>query len=332
MAVTSRLLELLQHIPHLPRKKGSAELLEIMQAKGFGVTRRSIQRDLANLSSILPITNDENRPLGWHWSERGQLLQFPTLDPRAALTLQMAEKFLSNKIPPNCLNYLAPHFQMADHFLNGPENGGIKGWAEKIEIISRSQPLLPPAIEPKVLGEVYDALLYGRKFQATYRGRGKTEDSTYPVNPLGLVFADQVVYLVCTLKDYREPRDVLFLALHRMPDAKPLEATAVKVEGFNLKAYVDSGAFGFGDDGEALRLKALFSEGAAHHLSESPLSRDQNITKKGKGLVLVEATVLDTAQLRWWLLGFGAQVQVLGPKHLREELAEICKAMAAAYA
>ncbi len=332
MAATSRLLELLQHIPRLPRKMGTTELLEIIQAKGFGVKLRTIQRDLVNLSLIFPITNDEKNPQGWHWAESDQLLQFPTLDPRAALTLQMAEKFLSNKIPPNCLNYLGPHFQMADHLLNGKGNGGIKGWAEKIEIISRSQPLLPPAIEPNVLGEVYDALLYERKFQATYRGRGKTEVSTYPVNPLGLVFADQVVYLVCTLYDYSEPGDVLFLILHRMLDAKPLEVAAKKVRGFNLKAYVDSGAFGFGDDGETLRLKALFSDGAAHHLSESKLSRDQTITKKGKDLVLVEATVLDTAQLRWWLLGFGAQVEIVGPKHLRAELAETCRAMAAAYA
>jgi predicted DNA-binding transcriptional regulator YafY len=34
----------------------------------------------------------------------------------------------------------------------------------------------------------------------------------------------------------------------------------------------------------------------------------------------VEATVADTGQLRWWLLGFGGRVEVQEPLGLREEL------------
>ena len=41
----------------------------------------------------------------------------------------------------------------------------------------------------------------------------------------------------------------------------------------------------------------------------------------------VKATLDDTAQLRWWLLGFSDQVEVLGPKALRNEFIEKTKGM-----
>ena len=43
------------------------------------------------------------------------------------------------------------------------------------------------------------------------------------------------------------------------------------------------------------------------------------------------ACVLNTGPLRWWLLGFGADVEVLGPKVLREEIPETALALMAHY-
>lgn len=39
--------------------------------------------------------------------------------------------------------------------------------------------------------------------------------------------------------------------------------------------------------------------------------------------MLLEATVPDDTQLRWWLKGFGDQVEVIGPKQLRDEFVEL---------
>ena len=43
------------------------------------------------------------------------------------------------------------------------------------------------------------------------------------------------------------------------------------------------------------------------------------MTDTSDGNVLVEATVADTRQLRWWLQGFGGRVEVLEPQGLRKE-------------
>ena len=36
--------------------------------------------------------------------------------------------------------------------------------------------------------------------------------------------------------------------------------------------------------------------------------------------VIIKATLPDTSQLRWWLLGFGSGVEVLGPSSLEKNL------------
>lgn len=68
-------------------------------------------------------------------------------------------------------------------------------------------------------------------------------------------------------------------------------------------------------------------EDTAFHLSERPLSKKQRLLRKADGHVLVEATVRDTQELRWWLLGFGEGVEVLAPAHLRKEFTERVAAM-----
>ena len=58
------------------------------------------------------------------------------------------------------------------------------------------------------------------------------------------------------------------------------------------------------------------------HLPLHRLSARQTLRYCPDGRVRVTATVRDTLQLRWWLLGFGEQVEVIGPETLREEFAE----------
>ena len=47
--------------------------------------------------------------------------------------------------------------------------------------------------------------------------------------------------------------------------------------------------------------------------------------------VLLEAETADSRQLRWWLRGFGDDVEVLEPAELRKEFAEMAKKLAGIY-
>ena len=70
----------------------------------------------------------------------------------------------------------------------------------------------------------------------------------------------------------------------------------------------------------------------AEHLAERRLSGGQRIARQADGRALVEASVADTQELRWWLLGFGSAVEVLSPPSLRDEFAAQARAMQTMYA
>jgi predicted DNA-binding transcriptional regulator YafY len=135
-------------------------------------------------------------------------------------------------------------------------------------------------------------------------------------------------YLVCTLWEYD---DIKQMPLHRFHSAELLDQPVRDIPGFTLECYVrEQKEFDYPESDRKIRLVARFNTHAAHHLRETPLSEDQQIDEAA-GHVTVSATVHDTSQLRWWILGFGDQVEVLKPKAIRLELASIAKSMVQNY-
>lgn len=72
-------------------------------------------------------------------------------------------------------------------------------------------------------------------------------------------------------------------------------------------------------DEEATGLVAEFSRKAAVHLAECLLSADHPLTNTRESRTRVSATVQNTAELRWWLLGYGGKFNVISHASLRDE-------------
>lgn len=120
--------------------------------------------------------------------------------------------------------------------------------------------------------------------------------------------------------------------IDRFQSVEAIYEPSRKPNGFSIDNYLKSGALGFPVSGDQkIKLKILFDKSAAEHLHESPLSSNQIITDQADGRVLIKADVLDTQQLRWWLLGFGQYVEVVAPESLRKEFAETIRNMASLY-
>jgi predicted DNA-binding transcriptional regulator YafY len=159
----------------------------------------------------------------------------------------------------------------------------------------------------------------------------RNESVSWTINPLGIVLQDRLITLVCTIGNYHQLKDVRQLQLHRITEATQLEEPAVSPEGFSLDGYIAGGAFSYRNGEGSIPLKAVFEQDAAIHLEETPLSEDQQLTSQEDGNVFVEATVADTRQLRWWLLGFGGRIEVLEPNELRNELKDHAAKMMSRY-
>ncbi|TYT74477.1 helix-turn-helix transcriptional regulator [Desulfobotulus mexicanus] len=332
MSSTMRQCLMLRMIPWHPKKIDTATIEYRLKENDIHIHRRTIQRDLEHLSTIFPLVcDDREKPYGWSWSAEAELFDIPQMDPLTAFSFRMMEEFLLSAMPPASLKALKPHFRHASKVLESIHADQLKSWPDKVKILSRSQPLTPPAIKSSVLDTVYECLMEGRKFSASYRRRGQSNAVSYTINPLGIVLLDRIIYLVCTMRDYNQMKDIRQLALHRFVSTEKMEEAGLVPDDFELQTYIDSGAFSYLKGEEPIELEILLDNPVAAHLYESPLSSDQIITEYDEHRVCIKATVLDTAQLRWWLLGFGEFVEVRKPDNLREEFRQKSARMHAMY-
>ncbi|MGE7990807.1 WYL domain-containing protein [Pseudomonas sp. NPDC089554] len=68
-ATLSRQWALLRQLPSRSPGTTSAELVWRLRDVGFHVSKRTVERDLNELSLIFPLErNDKSIPFGWHWS------------------------------------------------------------------------------------------------------------------------------------------------------------------------------------------------------------------------------------------------------------------------
>ncbi|NOX09802.1 MAG: WYL domain-containing protein [Gammaproteobacteria bacterium] len=321
---------MLKMIPRQPKKTNSRILTKQLQAEGFNTARRNTQRDLSNLSSIFPeLVNDGNKDeIGWSWRQDAELHDMPSIDPSTALTFKLAQTFLINLIPPAVLTQLQPYFRSADKILSKIDNNSLGNWSDHVRIVARTQPLIPASINQTVLSVIYDALLQGQQFRGRYKNR-QDDIAEYEFHPLGLIFRDSVVYLIATLWDYE---DIRHFALHRFIQTEIMDTSLQRPDNFNLDDYIATGTTEYALPGDKnIKLVAYFSNTSIHHLTETPLSKDQRITPLDNDRKELRATVKDTYQLRWWLLGFGDQVEVVKPIALRREFAGIVREMYMTY-
>lgn len=321
---------MLQKVPRHPGSVGTRELKNQLEEEGFQVDVRTIQRDLGKLSILFPLANEEQgKAMRWFWPEDAKVMDIPGMEPAAALAFRLAEEYLGPLLPQATLKHLEPHFLRAKEVLVPPRGNRLGLWADKVRVIAWGPALFLPKVRADVHDAVYQALLEDRQIEITYKRKDSEQPKTYPVNPLGIVFREGVVYLICTVKDYG---DVRHLPLHRMSSAKMLDTPCLRPKGFDLDVFIKGNeALDYPMSREAMQLKVLFDKHSATHLEERPLSKNQRLTPQKDGRVLLQATVRDTLALRWWLLGYGDEVEILAPKALREEFKTIAERMAGMY-
>jgi len=321
---------MLTRIPRYPRKITVPALKNILIGEGYTVDTRTIQRDLNKLSISFPLSNDtEGRKNYWYWIEEAAIQDLPGMDPVTALAFEMAESYLKPLLPQATLELLQPYFHRARDVLNDQSDSLLRKWPDKVAVIERGPVLQKPTINPDVQRIVYQALLEEKPIKASYQPRGAEKSKNYLMHPLGIVSRVGVIYIICTLWDYDDPKQ---FALHRFTDAEMADDPINIQDDFSLKHYIETDQqFSYKLEDEPIDLKVLFDAKTAGHLAETPLSPNQKLTPQEDGRVLLEAQVMRTLELRWWLQGFGDNVEVLEPISIRSKLTAVVQNLSKIY-
>ena len=293
---------LLKLIPRAPRTVDVSQLLARLADAGHTITRRQLQRDLNTLSTLFPITADDRGiPYGWSWLRDAPVFDLPRMDGTTALSVKLLEQFIPQLLPPTLKDHLQPYFRQADAVLAEHASTSPRHLARSRARDPQRRATARPHRRRHGRPHRLPGLLDGTRFTAEYTARG-AEPRDFVVSPLGLVAKGPLLYLVCTLWDYSDVRQ---LALHRIREAAPTDTPVTPPPDFDLDRYIREGEFHY-PVGPEIKLETRFFRGAAAHLYETPLSPDQTITDLDADHVLVTATVRDTEQLHWWLLALAA--------------------------
>jgi len=326
---TLRQLKLLECIPRFPFKKSPQEIKETLESEGFEISIRSIQRDLIKLSSVLPLISDErNKPFGWSWVKDAPDFG-PAMDPIEALSLSLAHQYLEPLMPGQSFNRVKIFFDRADSILQTSSKSKIKKWRDRVRVVPQWQGLISPKINQKSQSAIYDALFQGNQLKVTYIKRGTLEGEERSVNPLGIVLQGNVHRLICTMAE--DPDNVRHLPIHRFKSAEWNGVKSKEPKNFDIDKYIEEQRIGFLLSKKPINIEVLFEASSGFHLTETPVSKNQQLVKLENGKFLLKALLANTEQLRWWLLGFGDRVEVIKPKSLRKEFAEIAKGLSKTY-
>ena len=295
--------ELLRRIPK-GRTITAPELREQLADAGFERDMRTIQRQLEMLSECFDIERDDSaKPYQYSWKPCAKGLSLPCLSAQESLLLMLAEQHLSSLLPAKLMKSMDGFFTQARSQLGSKDTSKReREWLEKVRVVSTSQPLLPPKIDPTVFDQVSNALYGNQWLEVDYKNAAGKRTATR-VMPLGLAQQGPRMYLVCRFVGYDNERS---LALHRILTASASTLTFERPKDFDLKQYDDDGRFGYGD-GQLVRLSFRIEKEAGLHLLESPLSTDQTVVELDDSYVIT-ATVVDSAMLEWWLRGFGESI------------------------
>ena len=320
---------MLRLVPRYPHKITVQDIRVALKGDGFEITPRSIQRDLNDLSLMFPLQcDDREKPFGWSWQKHAPNFDLPALSVPEALTLAMVEQHLRNLLPLPMVDQLLPYFKAARKRLDTePKPHRGRSWLDKVRTVPPTQPLLPPKIDPKVQHVVSEALFQERQLDIRYGRRGQKAPVKYRIHPLALIQRGPLLYLYGRIFDYKDART---LAMHRITAATMRDEQAQYPAGFSIDKQVDLGTWGFGP-GRKVKVELLFQPEFGDHLYETPLSKDQKLEDLPDGRLEVTATVADTPQLKWWLMGFGAGVEVVMPKALRESMGDVANRLRDVY-
>jgi predicted DNA-binding transcriptional regulator YafY len=324
--------ELLRLLPLNAPGKTARQLRDELELNGYNVSKKTVERDLVDLSTILGINADEEtKPYQWYWSSNASLA-FPGVGVTEAMSLVLAESTLLGLMHKSLLSPLQGRLDAAKRLLTESRGTNSKtAWVQKIRSVPRDFMLLPPSVSTDVVEQVQDAVLQDRQIEIQYRSLKDTAASWRTVNPRALLLNGSVMYLLAdklSTEDSVSDGTVKQYALHRIKAIRP-GTRPIALRTFSLTRYIRTEEHQVGNR-SPIRIRLKVSEDLAKILGETPLAARQRVRTVGSATV-VEAAVRNTPALRKWILGHGPAVEVLAPAALRAAIKAKVQAAAAAY-
>ena len=274
----------------------------------FGVTRRTIERDLDNLGdagfTIYP--EKQGRQNQWKLIHDKEMppLNFPVGE---LITLTYIGGILEGRP-------FKDEFQKTLNRIRTTLPDKMRAFLEQAAYHPhiRGQ---KAQVTPKIFQNAHRAITERRICNVTYRAIATGQNKTYPIIPFRFLYHYDGVYLLCRNPNYD---NLLTLAAERIQE---LEVTSQ-----SFKEFVDSDieeqlhqAFGVVLE-SPIAVSVRFSAFQAPYIKQRIWHPSQEIEELDDGRIILSFEAGGLYEIKSWILSHGASAEVLAPASLREEI------------
>lgn len=289
-------------------------------AKLFGMSRRTIFRDLKELQAI-------GMPYHYDTKTGGYKVDPEFFLPPIDLNLQEALSLL-------LLAHKAAN-QMQLPFKNSALLAALKienNLPDKIRqycntalqnVSARLGAQAPTNLLDKTFAQLQKAIMKKRETNILYHSLFEGNIISLDLSPYHLLYNRRAWYVLGFSSLHNSIRT---FKLNRIKELKILDKCFLGGEDFNLYDYLGR-AWAMIPEGRIYNIKLQFLPKVAENVSEVQWHSTQNIKRNSDGSATVEFRVDGLGEIIWWILGYGDQVQVLAPRVLRNRVLKVAKNM-----
>ena len=314
MPDNKQIVRQLDILRELAAKTYGATLQEL--ADESGVSKRTIQRDLNDLSDVGFIIEEEVRDRKKYFTVKNNLppLNFP-IDEIIALT------FIEGIIGPLEGTPYKEAFQNTLNRIRTVLPEEMRAFLEEASAAyyphHRGQKTL---ILPEIFETAHRAIKEHKVCNITYCAITTGQTKTYPITPFRLLYYHNGYYLLCRNPKYD---DLLTLAAERIQDLKITSQTFDPPDDLDIENRIQQ-AFGI-TLGDPIDVKVRFSAWQSRYIKQRIWHPSQEIEELDNGEIILSFRASGFYDIKSWILSHGIDAEVLEPAALREEIIEELK-------
>ncbi len=178
----------------------------------------------------------------------------------------------------------------------------------------------------EILNRISDAALERSTVEIIYYTMSRKRETRRKVDPYRILFFSGTFYLIgyCHVR-----KEIRVFAVDRI---KMLSTTGEHFEipdGFDPQEFMER-SFGV-YQGEPARVRIWFSDDVADYIREKIWHGDQKIIGNEDGSIIFETVVAGTEEIRFWVMMWGGNAEVLEPPSLREAVQKEAEAILGHY-
>ena len=278
----------------------------------FHITPRAAYKDRLCLLRDLgaPLATDEARG-GWYYTDPTYLLPFLALAEREATALRQAllaaQEYLDASAAET-VSFLLEHLS-AYMPAQGPQYELVRG-------------ALAPTAASTVSAELLEACRVAnrnrQKLWLRYYAAHRDTETVRTVQPHYLLHFRGETYLIAWC-EWREGFRDFYLGRVREWRLLPEDCAFVRRPEFDLDAYLRQ-SLHLQRGQEQVTVRARFSAYQARWVRERQYHSSQQIEELPDGGLILTVQVAGIEEVKRWLMGYGADVEVLEPAALREQI------------